>query len=81
MLKKQIETASEEWVSKTAEWESEQRQNHTTITNLRQENLGLKTQVGIRDLLVVLGLGLKYIFRVMKRKIQVGLTLSRQIAI
>lgn len=48
VLKKQIETASEEWVSKTAEWESEQRQNHATITSLRQENLGLKTQVGIR---------------------------------
>ncbi|KAK7075745.1 hypothetical protein SK128_008040 [Halocaridina rubra] len=45
VLKKQIETASEEWVNKTAEWESEHRHSHSTIAALREENLSLKNQL------------------------------------
>lgn len=49
VLKKQIETASEEWVSKTAEWEADHRHSHATITALRHENLSLKTRLEERE--------------------------------
>ncbi|XP_069938617.1 uncharacterized protein [Cherax quadricarinatus] len=49
VLRKQIETASEEWVSKTAEWEAEHRHTHSTIIALREQNLSLKTQLEHRE--------------------------------
>ncbi|XP_071523721.1 uncharacterized protein [Panulirus ornatus] len=45
VLRKQIETATEEWVNKTAEWETERRLSHSTIMALREDNLCMKSQL------------------------------------
>ncbi|XP_042235451.1 uncharacterized protein LOC121875132 isoform X2 [Homarus americanus] len=49
VLRKQIETASEEWVNKTAEWEADHRLSHSTVSALREENLSLKTLLEQRE--------------------------------
>ncbi|XP_063851960.1 uncharacterized protein LOC135095127 [Scylla paramamosain] len=48
VLKKQIESASEEWASKTSEWESDHRHALAAVTSLKEENSRLKQQLEAR---------------------------------
>lgn len=48
VLKKQIESASEEWASKTSEWEADHRHALAAVTSLKEENSRLKQQLESR---------------------------------
>ncbi|CAL4064904.1 unnamed protein product [Meganyctiphanes norvegica] len=49
VLRKQVETYSEEWASKSAEFESDQRHSRDTINQLKQDNSQLKAKIEERD--------------------------------
>ncbi|KAK3862306.1 hypothetical protein Pcinc_031814, partial [Petrolisthes cinctipes] len=47
VLRKQVETAGEEWENKAGEWEAQHRASLATITSLRDQNHALKSKVDI----------------------------------
>ncbi|XP_076029295.1 uncharacterized protein LOC143018080 isoform X2 [Oratosquilla oratoria] len=49
VLRKQVEYAGEEWVTRSSEYEAQQRQTHQVLTALRSENLSLKAKLDERD--------------------------------